>query len=105
MNTIPSVLSLQKKTNRHAGSSEHLPTLCVLHASLLMNGDANGHKGVGPGKFVYPDSPLHELFHQQVARTPDRIAVIDQERELTYTELQRQTQTLALSLRHRGRRR
>ncbi|MFD2169571.1 amino acid adenylation domain-containing protein [Tumebacillus lipolyticus] len=45
---------------------------------------------------------LHELFEQQVGQTPDRIAVVEGERTLTYRELDRQANRLAHYLRDRG---
>ena len=58
--------------------------------------------GKPPGKFEYPLKLLHELFDEQAAKTPDRVAVIDVDRKLNYAELARLTKTLALALRHRG---
>ena len=57
--------------------------------------------------FVYEEKLLHELFQSQAKRTPDRIAVIDGPpgqvvRQLTYAELDAQTDTLAFWLRSQG---
>ncbi|WP_185444272.1 non-ribosomal peptide synthetase [Kribbella qitaiheensis] len=43
-------------------------------------------------------SGLHTLFEQQVARTPDAIAVIQGDRELTYAELNRRSNAVAWQL-------
>jgi amino acid adenylation domain-containing protein len=43
-------------------------------------------------------SGLHTLFEQQVARTPDAIAVIQGDRELTYAELDRRSNAVAWQL-------
>ncbi|QBL78240.1 non-ribosomal peptide synthetase [Burkholderia pseudomallei] len=45
---------------------------------------------------------LHELFERQAARAPDAIAVIQDERALTYAELNRYANRLAHYLRARG---
>ena len=45
---------------------------------------------------------VHELFEQQVQRTPDAIAVTDASRTLTYRELNAQANRLARRLRSEG---
>ena len=57
--------------------------------------------------FSYPDALLHDLFRQQAARTPQRVAVVDAPpgqaaRQLTYAELDKLTNELALYLRSAG---
>jgi amino acid adenylation domain-containing protein len=49
---------------------------------------------------VYPDNKcIHELFEQQVERTPDTIAVVYENQQLTYTELNTKANQLAHYLR------
>ena len=43
----------------------------------------------------YPDICVHELFEAQVERTPDAIAVVAGEQELTYRELNQRANQLA----------
>jgi amino acid adenylation domain-containing protein len=51
----------------------------------------------------YPDGKcLHELFEEQAARTPEAIAVVCEQRQLTYRELNEQADKLAAFLRQRG---
>lgn len=53
-----------------------------------------------------PDVPLpgciHELFEQQAARTPDAVALVDLDRQLTYRELNARANRLAHRLRDLG---
>ncbi len=50
----------------------------------------------------YPQGCLHELFQQQVARTPQALALIDGEREYSYGELNQRANRLAHKLRELG---
>lgn len=53
---------------------------------------------MGP-RAAYPrDACLHELFAEQAARTPQAVALVDGERELTFAELDEQTDLLARAL-------
>ena len=49
-----------------------------------------------------PDKCVHELFAAQAARTPDAIAVINGEKEITYRELNERANQLAHYLRRLG---
>ncbi|AKT37644.1 non-ribosomal peptide synthetase [Chondromyces crocatus] len=50
----------------------------------------------------FPDPCLHELFEQQVVRTPDAEAVVFGQRRMSYRELNRRSNQLARILRERG---
>ncbi|KPV60903.1 hypothetical protein QJ48_02835 [Paenibacillus sp. A3] len=50
----------------------------------------------------YRKEMVHELFEEQAARTPDRIAVIADERQLTYRELNARANQLAHRLKSLG---
>jgi amino acid adenylation domain-containing protein len=49
-----------------------------------------------------PDQLIHELFEAQVERTPDNVALIFGERQLTYAELNRKANGVAHALLARG---
>ena len=51
----------------------------------------------------YPkDKTIHQLFEEQVARTPANIAVVFEEKQLTYQELNKKSNSLARMLREKG---
>jgi amino acid adenylation domain-containing protein/thioester reductase-like protein len=50
----------------------------------------------------FPPICLHELFSQQAQTTPDDIAIVDMNRQLTYHELDYQTDQLSLYLKQKG---
>ncbi|MFL6248540.1 MAG: aminotransferase class III-fold pyridoxal phosphate-dependent enzyme [Thermoanaerobaculia bacterium] len=51
---------------------------------------------------AYPSESLIDLFEAQVTRTPDNIAVVFEEKELTYRELDQRATDVAYALRERG---
>ncbi|NFC49158.1 non-ribosomal peptide synthetase, partial [Clostridium botulinum] len=54
-------------------------------------------------KVGYPkDKTIHELFEAQVERTPNNIAVVFQDKKLTYRELNERANSLAMVLRGNG---
>ena len=51
----------------------------------------------------YPkDKCIHELFEEQVKKTPDNVAVVFEDRELTYQELNERSTNLAVYLQKQG---
>jgi amino acid adenylation domain-containing protein len=54
------------------------------------------------GRPFRADACVHELFAEQAARTPSAVAVVDGRRTLTYAELDRSADRLALRLRGLG---
>lgn len=48
------------------------------------------------------EASLHELVSAQASRTPDAVAIVDQEERITYDELDRAANRIAHHLRHRG---
>lgn len=54
-------------------------------------------------KYDYPkDKTIAELFEEQVKRTPDNIALVFEDKELTYTELNEKANSLATFLRSKN---
>jgi amino acid adenylation domain-containing protein/non-ribosomal peptide synthase protein (TIGR01720 family) len=54
-------------------------------------------------RWEYPhDKCIHQLFEEQVARTPDAVAAVFEEQHLTYRELNARANQLARYLRSRG---
>ncbi|MBZ9636378.1 non-ribosomal peptide synthase/polyketide synthase [Clostridium sp. FP1] len=51
----------------------------------------------------YPrDKTIHELFEEQAQKTPDNIAIVLEDKELTYREINERANRLARNLRERG---
>ena len=51
----------------------------------------------------YPkNKTIHELFEEQVEKTPDNIALVFEEKKLTYRELNEKSNSLAMELREKG---
>ena len=55
-----------------------------------------------PGRAYWRDRCVHELFEEQVARTPDAVAVVYDRRTLTYSQLNETANRLAHHLRAQG---
>ncbi|MCG7317691.1 non-ribosomal peptide synthetase [Brevibacillus laterosporus] len=53
-------------------------------------------------KTEYPDKTIHELFVEQVEKTPDHIAVVLENKHLTYRQLDAKSNQLARFLRNKG---
>lgn len=70
---------------------------------LLMEEELRLFDEVNNTRTDYPEGMrIHELFEEQAARTPDAIAVVCEDRQLTYGELDQQANELAQCLRQRG---
>ncbi|WP_326954359.1 non-ribosomal peptide synthetase [Amycolatopsis sp. NBC_01286] len=68
-------------------------------ADLVTDPDVPLHEDVTPAGL---DVPVHELFEHQVTRTPDAVALISGDAELTYTELNARANRVARHLRTHG---
>jgi len=54
-------------------------------------------------KAEYPrDKTIYELFEEQVERTPEKVAVVFEDKELSYKELNQRANSLARELREKG---
>ena len=70
------------------------------HLPLLSQEDSQALLAVGTGapSNVDPSDTFVKMFHRQVERTPDAIAVVDKYSSITYSELDKQSDTLAAAL-------
>jgi amino acid adenylation domain-containing protein/non-ribosomal peptide synthase protein (TIGR01720 family) len=59
-------------------------------------------EGFNPAPLEFPDFTLHELFEEQAARKPDAVALIYEERQLSYQELNECANQVAHYLRGAG---
>ncbi|MBA4493457.1 non-ribosomal peptide synthetase [Paenactinomyces guangxiensis] len=74
-----------------------IPLLSEQEYELIMSWNPN------PSDFIYPkEKCLHELFEDQVDQTPDKTAVIFHKNEITYKELNEQSNKLASYLKSKG---
>ena len=55
-----------------------------------------------PPETMQPQSCIHELFEEQVARTPEEVAVVFKEEKVSYRELNERANQLAHHLRSLG---
>lgn len=60
------------------------------------------HKWQGGDDAIQGDACVHDLFAEQVRRTPDAVAATFESRSLTYRELDRRANNVANALRQRG---
>jgi len=79
------------------------PTRPVLDLPLLADAEREQLVTWNDVPGDYPnDRCLHHLFEEQVARTPEAVAVVSGEDRITYAELNRRANRLAFALRRRG---
>lgn len=79
------------------------PSLRVSEVPLLGPEERDRLMAMGRGEDVaYPRGPVHTLVAERVRLDPDAVAVVHDRKELTYGELDRGAQALAVELRARG---
>ncbi|WP_405057550.1 amino acid adenylation domain-containing protein [Kribbella sp. NBC_01505] len=107
--TIDRLLSYLQAVLRRATAEPRLrlpqlmmPIAADLEALRRLEGDLEPVGPIGRGRrdavVAGELSGLHTLFEQQVARTPDAIALIQGQRELSYAELDRRANAIAWQL-------
>ncbi|OLE50111.1 MAG: hypothetical protein AUI36_19705 [Cyanobacteria bacterium 13_1_40CM_2_61_4] len=80
-----------------ADAAQHLEAL-----TLLTDAERRQLLEWNDTKRPYPHSCVHELFEAQVERTPDAVAVVFEDRQLTFRELNRRANQVAHHLRSLG---
>jgi amino acid adenylation domain-containing protein len=94
MDTYKHILSVIAASN----PSQKVKSLCYLDDQAYRRQVYNWNQTTAP----YPDTAtIHGLFEQQVARTPDAVAVVYQGTRITYRELNERSNRLAHYLRGR----
>lgn len=83
--------------------AEH-PQVLISQIEVLSPEEKHGLiYGFNDTKLDYPkEKTIHELFEEQAERTPDHVAVVFEDKELTYRELNIKANQLAGALRSRG---
>ena len=103
-----------EKLANHSGESTHQHALMIEQQANAVSSntkrstlvDAERHKVLEEWKAAereYPqDKCIHQLFEEQVVRTPEAIAVVYENQSLTYRELNQRANQLAHYLRKQG---
>lgn len=79
------------------------PNILLKDISLISSDERRQLESYNKTDAPYPsDSTLHELFEAQVEKTPNAIAVVCEDRSLTYQELNERANQLAHCLRDAG---
>ncbi|WP_342551889.1 non-ribosomal peptide synthase/polyketide synthase [Paenibacillus sp. FSL R7-0652] len=79
------------------------PTIKLSDINIVPNEEKAQIAGFNATEAAYPkEKTIHQLFEEQVERTPENIAVVYKGEELTYRELNERANQLARNLRARG---
>lgn len=78
------------------------PDQSISHLPLLTQAEQQQFLAWNDTKIAYPEVLIHQLFEQQVERTPDAIAVVCEDQQLTYRELNQKANSLAHYLQKLG---
>lgn len=90
------LLAITKITETTYCSIDNLPLLTKKEQQLLLI-DRNNNK------FDYPkDKTIHQIFEEQVEKTPDKLAIVSEGKQLTYSELNQKANQLAHYLKRHG---
>jgi iturin family lipopeptide synthetase B len=88
--------ALEQLMARPDAASTYLEVLSAGEKEMLLHGFNRPPAAVPPGKLIF------ELFEEQAARTPDRVALVYEDHCLTYGELDRRATGLARRLQDLG---
>ncbi|HHX3464749.1 TPA: amino acid adenylation domain-containing protein, partial [Legionella pneumophila] len=89
------LLLTQVVENPDVAVGQHFILTPIEHQQLLIDWNKTGR--------AYPqDKTVHGLFEEQVGRTPDNVAVVYEDEQLTYRELNAKANQLAHYLREQG---
>src|SRR2546425_621375 len=100
--TFRQLLGRVRDVTLEALSHDEVPFEHLVKLPLLTNAERRQlSEWNDPGR-AYPPSCVHELFEAQVERTPDAVAVVFEDQQLTFRELNRRANQLAHHLRSLG---
>ncbi|MCY8881064.1 amino acid adenylation domain-containing protein [Bacillus spizizenii] len=79
------------------------PDITISQLNILTDTEINTFKDYNQTAAEYPrEKTIHQLFEEQANRTPDQVAVVYEENQLTYQELNEKANQIARTLQSEG---